>query len=98
MPNKNYLRGRRFEYQVAKDARERGWKVIRASGSHGEYDLVIYKDGDVGFIQCKVVQTPAEAQRLIRDWETEPKQFDCPHIIECMAVKVHRGEELQAFK
>ena len=48
MPNKNYLAGRRLEYKAKKELEEKGWKVIRASGSHGEFDLVAYRKNSGG--------------------------------------------------
>jgi hypothetical protein len=40
MPNKNYLAGRRFEYQVKEALEKMGWTIIRSSGSKGLFDLV----------------------------------------------------------
>ena len=69
MPNKNYLSGRRFEYEVMDDLKTKGYKVIRASGSHGEFDVIGYKPHSTIMVQCKVVETLASAQRLINNWE-----------------------------
>lgn len=68
MPNSNYLAGRRFEYEVMKDLRNSGYKVIRASGSHGEFDIIAYKPKSALFIQCKVVETVATRDRMIKAW------------------------------
>lgn len=56
MTNRNYRRGRALEYRIKKWLEERGFRVIRASGSHGEYDLVAISDKEVVFIQCKLNQ------------------------------------------
>lgn len=98
MPNKNYVRGRRFEYELAKRAKEANWKVIRASGSHGEFDIVIWKDGKVVFTQCKVVKTLAEANRLVDRFLGQPRNFDNPQILEGIVVKVHRGDEICEYR
>lgn len=40
MPNKNYIAGRRAEYKVMALLKKDGYTVIRASGSHGPFDVV----------------------------------------------------------
>jgi hypothetical protein len=72
MPNKNYLAGRRWEYDVMKYLRDADYKVIRASGSHGEFDIVAYKPQSTLFIQCKRVDTLAEARRMGVNWKKSP--------------------------
>jgi hypothetical protein len=54
MPNRNYTRGRRLEWQVKKDLEKSGYSVIRASGSHGFADLIAVSHGWIRFIQCKI--------------------------------------------
>jgi Holliday junction resolvase len=54
VPNTNYRRGARFEYQCRDELMEAGWFVIRAAGSHGAADLVALRGNDVLLIQCKV--------------------------------------------
>ena len=55
MPNKNYLRGRRLEWQVKKDLEADGWTVMRTAGSHGFADLIALRDDTIRFIQCKTI-------------------------------------------
>lgn len=40
MANKNYLVGRRLEYEVMKMLREHGMETTRTAGSHGWVDIV----------------------------------------------------------
>jgi len=40
MPNKNYQRGRAYEYKEKKMWEEDGYFVIRSAGSHSLYDLL----------------------------------------------------------
>jgi hypothetical protein len=47
MPNKRYISGRRFEYQVKETLEKKGWTIIRSSGSKGLFDLVGVKFGSV---------------------------------------------------
>ena len=54
----NYSRGRTFEYEVMRMCEKAGYNVTRASGSHGQADLIAIraldnKQSDVLFIQCK---------------------------------------------
>ena len=60
MPNKNYERGRRFEYEVMEIFRKNGFTELRTAGSHSPFDVVLVKHtGDmkriahVAFVQCK---------------------------------------------
>ena len=52
--NRNYVKGRTFEYKIATIFRRKGYYVVRAAGSHGPADLVAVKQKQrVIFIQCK---------------------------------------------
>lgn len=52
--NRNYVKGRAYEYKIATIFRRKGYYVIRAAGSHGSADLVAVKKGQRAiFIQCK---------------------------------------------
>lgn len=73
MPNKNYLAGRRFEYYIKKYYEHMHYKVLRTAGSHGEFDLVAYRrHAPVVMIQCKVVKTGHDLNRLIADFRNYP--------------------------
>jgi len=70
MGNPNYQRGVRFERALMKEFKEelgikkkgclsnKNGLLIRASGSHGEYDVVYvnHRNKEVIFVQCKVVK------------------------------------------
>lgn len=66
MPNKNYQRGRRFEYKIKNKLESLGFVVLRTSGSHGFADLVALKDNIVYFMQLKYGApiTKAEQQKM----------------------------------
>lgn len=57
MPNKNYIRGRQFEYRVKKDLEDKGYIVVRSAGSKSPFDLVAIslkvQYPDVMLVQCK---------------------------------------------
>lgn len=48
-----YQRGIALEYKIKKLLEHEGWTVLRTAGSHGEYDLIAYKNREVIFIQLK---------------------------------------------
>jgi len=54
MPNRNYERGRAREYRSQLLLETAGYRTIRASGSHGDFDIVAYSRMGVLFIQCKL--------------------------------------------
>src|SRR5690348_2431534 len=91
MPNKNYLAGRRLEYEVMKEFENRGFKVLRTSGSHGEFDVVAYKLNEPPlFIQCKRVTTLAEKKAWLRKWEPTVSST----YVQVLAVKVKGSSEI----
>ena len=74
--NKNYVRGRNFEYRVMKYLRDRGWHCMRRFGSHDENvkgigkvstDLTAFKNGIYLIITCKYSINHATT------WRIDPK-------------------------
>lgn len=53
MPNRNYVRGRAFEYRVIRDLQERGFWCIRAAGSKGAVDVLALAKGQILLVQAK---------------------------------------------
>lgn len=98
MPNLNYRAGRRLEYGRKKHWQKRGYGVIRASGSHGDYDLVgIHRenpDYPVELIQCKRVKDIASARRLIEKFKANPPYLPSPHYHQVMEVQVKGSKEV----
>lgn len=75
MPNANYQRGRRLEWEVKRDLEAEGFLVMRASGSHGLFDLIAIKEHedltvDVRLIQCKVTKNKKTITKLLKDFES----------------------------
>jgi len=66
MPNANYQRGRRLEYDAAAALEADGYLVMRAPGSKGCADLIALKRGEVLLVQCKTdgYLTPDERAEL----------------------------------
>lgn len=73
MPNKNYQRGRRLEWQRRAYWQSVGMLVIRSAGSKSPFDLVLIDSGyTVVLLQCKRVKTMADANRLCRQFRKNP--------------------------
>ena len=92
-PNRNYISGRNFEYAYRKTLMAEGFLVIRASGSHGPFDLVGIKAGTpVQLVQCKVCQDVATATRIIKAFKKNPPLTvlvdDHPSYIQSIVIKV----------
>ena len=68
MPNKNYLRGVKFERDLVNKARAQGLISGRMAGSHSPYDLYIIdaKLEHVMFIQCKTKK--AKKEKISEKW------------------------------
>lgn len=63
MPNKSYLRGRKWEWDIMKELKRYSSKeafVLRAAGSHGPYDVVRVdpKCKGIVFVQAKTKYGP----------------------------------------
>ena len=71
MPNRNYLKGRAFEYRVKKFLEDMGFTVIRASGSHGKYDIcAFYRNGNKSLsllIQCKSMKGKSNVNNVYKN-------------------------------
>jgi Holliday junction resolvase len=76
MPNKNYIRGRAFEYEVRKELELRGIITYRTAGSHGQFDIIGFALNRIILIQCKTKVTSNEALRGIILKEPELTNFD----------------------
>jgi Holliday junction resolvase len=67
MPNSKYRAGRDLEYAVMHHLEDNGYVIMcRASGSHGPADVIMVKQGELLFIQCKTngKDSPAKRARL----------------------------------
>lgn len=84
MTNKKYQAGRRFEYEVKEYLENKGYIVLRTSGSHGFADLVAIGHGDVLFIQCKYGTKPSKKE-VDKIYDIQYNRLDCSLInIFCM--------------
>lgn len=69
MPNKNYIRGRAFEYSVMHDLQSEGYTCYRTAGSHGAYDVIAFKPTEILLIQCKTKLTKRANEHLVKTQE-----------------------------
>lgn len=55
MPNNNYRNGAAYERRIATKLKQKGYYVMRSSGSHGIFDLIAidFNSGHIMFIQLK---------------------------------------------
>jgi len=57
-----YSKGRKLEWQIAKQFRLAGFRTIRAAGSHGLADVVVFRDGDFAALTDPIPSTTIQAQ------------------------------------
>ncbi len=80
------------------DFKERGYVVIRASGSRGPFDVVAIKElCPALFIQCKVSREEAVAKRLMDSFRHNPPLIPCASYRQRLMVKVV-GEGIRAIE
>ena len=74
MPNPQYVKGRRKEYEVCKQLREEGFDIVqRTAGSHSPVDIIAIKRKGriIRFVQCKsdnLLETQKQAILLHNHW------------------------------
>lgn len=73
MPNNNYASGVRLERKIVHELRRSGYAASRTAGSHGLYDVYGLKaEWPVICVQCKRVESVADAKRLIEKFKENP--------------------------
>jgi hypothetical protein len=94
-PNKHYVKGRNFEYARMHHYRDEGYTVIRASGSHGPFDLVAIEPNElVILIQCKTCIGEKQAFMLIRKFKHDPPLPPSDHYRQVMEVYVEDTKQV----
>ena len=64
MPNRNYNRGRQYEYNAISALKKDGWLASRSAASHGAVDVFAAKDGKVLLLQVKSGKARATKEEL----------------------------------
>lgn len=76
MVNKNYIKGRAFEYKVKKYFEELGYMTFRSAGSHSIADLIVLLDDRVILLQCKAKDlTNKEIDKIEKEAAEEIKKY-----------------------
>lgn len=70
MPNRNYVNGYNFERLTKKKWEEKGFYVIRSSGSHGIADLVALCAGSSGNPMVYLIQCKTKGKISLQDRES----------------------------
>lgn len=99
MPNKNYLRGVRFERERLKHYKETmKHDAVRTAGSHGTWDIIAtdWTRGLVTHIQCKVVSDMGQCYRLLKRFRDNPPFPPQPNCHQCIEVKVTGSTEVHS--
>lgn len=95
--NRNYQKGRRFEYEICKEYTEADYTAMRTAGSHGVADVIaVSLTGVVDFVQCKVTESEAQAKRLCEAFKANPPLPLGPYR-QIMTVKVIRKGRITAI-
>ena len=80
-----------MEWQRRKVWESLGCVVVRAAGSHSCWDLVsIHPALPVYLIQCKIVQTEVQANRMLRAFEKNPPMPKSESYVMVLEVQVIR--------
>ena len=92
--NKNYLSGRRLEYEIMKKWEEKGYSVVRSAGSHGIWDVCAVRwDRPVELIQCKVTKDKRVAEAMIRMFKSSSPLLPSRYFHQTLLVKVKGTKE-----
>lgn len=99
MPNKNYIRGVRFERERLKHYKETlGYDAVRTAGSHGKWDVVAtdWTGGCVYHIQCKVVSDQRDGDRMLKRFSENPPFAPHANLRQRLEVKVTGSTEVHS--
>jgi len=64
LPNRNYVRGRSYEYGAIYSLRKDGWMASRSAASHGAVDVFAAKGGRVLLVQVKSGRARATKEEM----------------------------------
>jgi Holliday junction resolvase-like predicted endonuclease len=69
----NYNRGRAKEYALMKQLKEDGYTVLRSAGSHGDFDVIAYKDkSELHMFQLKYTEGGKPTANELKRFEESP--------------------------
>jgi Holliday junction resolvase len=73
----NYTRGRAKEYAFMKQLREDGYTALRTAGSHGDWDVIFYKnEGTLQLAQLKYTEDGKVTKNELKRFDEAPLPKD----------------------
>ena len=73
MPNRKYVKGRKKEYKIVKELKEKGFDIAqRSAGSHSPIDIfaIHKKERKIVFVQSKPDNFPkSEGRKILKELE-----------------------------
>ena len=95
MSNPNYLAGVRLERARKKFYEAKGYAVVRASGSHGCYDLVCLRSNKLPIaISCKYVRSVGDANLLLKRFAGAPPLTSSRTFCQRLEVQVRGSSQI----
>ena len=92
--NKNYVRGRNFEYEIKKILTEKGYFCVRSASSKTCSDLICLNDKEVLLIQAKRSKKPISDRSILTHYDSDIVKLQsltvCPNVFKQLWVKVDR--------
>ena len=92
--NKNYVRGRNFEYEIKRILENQGYYVVRSSGSHSKIDICAINDKEVLLIQAKRSKKSISDRSILTHYDSDLVVLQnltvCPNVFKQLWVKVDR--------
>ena len=85
MPNSNYMKGRKKEYKIVKEFRDKGYNIVqRTAGSRSPFDVIAIRkeDNKITLIQVKPNNiSEREIKRLYQENDWLDTVYRCEFII-----------------
>jgi hypothetical protein len=92
--NKNYIRGRAFEYQIIKIMTKNGYTCIRSAGSHSVADVICINNNHTILIQAKRSKTNISDRSVLTNYDSDilkiQKLSVSPNVFKQLWVKIDK--------
>jgi len=95
MPNRNYIKGTRFERELVNQARDEGKIAFRSAGSHSTFDVVVIdlSKRTIDFSQCKTgnALTGNKLITMEKEFQKHNGYFDVRFLVKVRPAKMKGG-------
>lgn len=85
MPNRNYIKGRKKEYKIVKEFKDKGYDIVqRTAGSRSPFDVIAIRkeDNKITLIQVKPNNiSEREVNRIYKDNDWLDTVYKCEFIV-----------------